>query len=179
VTDTFFRLDGAHYHELAFTYAISPEEPAILDNARTRRTSDGDVGIELRCFDLDRLETVPFQPSIFQPLLRHPPETPQHLVVGEQKVKANRREARSGALKAEAKPKCAQKRGPGRLPRAATVEAAGLEPASASAPSVRFYERSSRFRFALRDGPGRRREASPLSVPQKLRARTPEVEPTQ
>ncbi len=78
-------------------------------------------------------------------------------------------------LTAEAE--CAEKRGPG-VPRAAKVEAAGLEPASASALSVRFYERSSRFNFAFRDGPGRRREASPLSVPQKLRARTPEVEPT-
>ena len=61
---------------------------------------------------------------------------------------------------------------------ARSVEAAGLEPASASAPSVRFYERSSQFLFASRDGPGRRRGASPLNVPQKLRARTPEVEPT-
>jgi len=59
------------------------------------------------------------------------------------------------------------------------VGAAGFEPASASAPSVRFYERSSQFSFAFRDGPGRRREASPLSVPQKLRARAPEVKPTQ
>ena len=71
-----------------------------------------------------------------------------------------------------------EKRGPGDFPQAARVEAAGFEPASASAPSVRFYERSFRFSFAFRDGPGRRRVASPLSVPQKLRARTPEVEPT-
>src|SRR5215208_6198324 len=33
-------------------------------------------------------------------------------------------------------------------PRSARVEAAGFEPASASAPSVRFYEHSSRFSFA-------------------------------
>ena len=61
--------------------------------------------------------------------------------------------------------------------RSARVEAAGLEPASASAPSVRFYEHSSRFSFACRDGPGRRREASPLSVPSELRARTLRVSP--
>jgi hypothetical protein len=57
------------------------------------------------------------------------------------------------------------------------VEAAGFEPASASAPSVRFYERSSRFSFALRDGPGRHREASPLDVPSAFRARTLKVSP--
>jgi hypothetical protein len=61
--------------------------------------------------------------------------------------------------------------------RSARVEAAGFEPASASAPSVRFYEHSSRFSFACRDGPGRRREASPLSVPSALRARTLRVSP--
>jgi hypothetical protein len=63
------------------------------------------------------------------------------------------------------------------LPRSARVEAAGFEPASASAPSVRFYEHSSRFSFTFRDGPGRRREASPLSVPSALRARTLGVSP--
>src|SRR5215208_6256399 len=61
--------------------------------------------------------------------------------------------------------------------RSARVEAAGFEPASASAPSVRFYGHSSRFSFARCDGPGRRREASPLSVPSALRARTPRVSP--
>ena len=62
-------------------------------------------------------------------------------------------------------------------PQSAKVEAAGFEPASASAPSVRFYELSSRFSFACRDGPGRRREASPLNVPPVLRARAPRVSP--
>ena len=57
------------------------------------------------------------------------------------------------------------------------VEAAGFEPASASALSVRFYERSSRFIFACLAEPGRRREASPLSVPRVPRARTREVSP--
>jgi hypothetical protein len=63
------------------------------------------------------------------------------------------------------------------VPRSARVEAAGFEPASASAPSVRFYEHSFRFRFAFRDGPERRREASPLSVPSVHRARTLGVSP--
>jgi hypothetical protein len=57
------------------------------------------------------------------------------------------------------------------------VEAAGLEPASASAPSARFYERSSRSSFACLDGPGRRREASPLCVPPVPRARARRVSP--
>ena len=57
------------------------------------------------------------------------------------------------------------------------VEAAGFEPASASAPSVRFYERSSRFSFTSRDGPGHRRGASPLGVPPEHRARTRRVSP--
>ncbi len=57
------------------------------------------------------------------------------------------------------------------------MEAAGIEPASASAPSVRFYERSSRFGFALRCGPGRRSGASPLNVPRMPWARTCEVSP--
>jgi hypothetical protein len=57
------------------------------------------------------------------------------------------------------------------------VEAAGLEPASASAPSARFYERSSRSSFACLDGPGRRRGASPLIVPPAPRARTRKVSP--
>ena len=39
---------------------------------------------------------------------------------------------------------------------ASLVEAAGFEPASASAPSARFYERSSRFSFAYLSRPGRR-----------------------
>jgi hypothetical protein len=65
----------------------------------------------------------------------------------------------------------------GRLCRPARVEAAGFEPASASAPSVRFYEHSFRFGFAFRDGPGRRREASPLGVPPAHRARTRRVSP--
>src|SRR5918997_1693282 len=59
------------------------------------------------------------------------------------------------------------------------VEAAGFEPASASAPSVRFYERSSRFSFAYLGGPGRRREASPLSVPSRAPGQDPEGKPTQ
>jgi hypothetical protein len=45
------------------------------------------------------------------------------------------------------------------------VEAAGFEPASANAPSARFYERRIRFSFALSYGPGHRRKASPLNVP--------------
>jgi hypothetical protein len=64
-----------------------------------------------------------------------------------------------------------------RLRPGGVVEAAGLEPASASAPSARFYERSSRFNFAYLDGPGRRRGASPLSVPPVPRARTRRVSP--
>jgi hypothetical protein len=67
-------------------------------------------------------------------------------------------------------------RGPGNSP-AASVEAAGFEPASASAPSARFYERSSRFSFACLDGPGRRRDASPFIVPSVPRARTRRVSP--
>jgi hypothetical protein len=66
---------------------------------------------------------------------------------------------------------------PGTAPGLPVVEAAGFEPASASAPSVRFYEHSSRFSFACRDGPGRRREASPLCVPSELWARTRRVSP--
>jgi hypothetical protein len=58
------------------------------------------------------------------------------------------------------------------------VEAAGLEPASASAPSARFYERSTRSCFACLGGPGRRREASPLVVPPEPRDQDPGGEPT-
>src|SRR5918998_3499543 len=54
------------------------------------------------------------------------------------------------------------------------VEAAGFEPASASAPSARFYERSSRYIFASPDGPGRRRGGSPLVVPPVPRDQGPE-----
>jgi hypothetical protein len=57
------------------------------------------------------------------------------------------------------------------------VEAAGLEPASASAPSARFYERSSRSSFACLDGPGRRQGASPFGVPPVPRARSRKVSP--
>jgi hypothetical protein len=57
------------------------------------------------------------------------------------------------------------------------VEAAGIEPASANAPSARLYERRSRFGFAFLDGPGRRRKASPLNVPYVPRARTRRVSP--
>jgi len=55
------------------------------------------------------------------------------------------------------------------------VEAAGFEPASANAPSVRLYERRSQFSFALPCGPGRHRRASPLSVPYRPRARASKV----
>ncbi len=57
------------------------------------------------------------------------------------------------------------------------VEAAGIEPASANVLPTRLYERRSRFRFARLDGPGHRREASPLSVPYVPRARTRRVSP--
>ena len=56
------------------------------------------------------------------------------------------------------------------------MEAAGFEPASASAPSARFYERSSRFIFVSPDGPGRRRGTSPLTVPSVPRDQGPEGE---
>ena len=81
VTENFFRIDRTDHHELAFIYALSPHDPAVLDNAWTHRTTDGDASIELRGFDLDRLEAVPFQPSFLKPLLQTPPETPQHLIV--------------------------------------------------------------------------------------------------
>src|SRR3712207_1470731 len=35
VAENFFRLDGTDYHELALTYTISPDGPAILGNAWT------------------------------------------------------------------------------------------------------------------------------------------------
>ncbi len=63
---------------------------------------------------------------------------------------------------------------PGEIAGPEAVEAAGFEPASASAPSARFYERSSRFIFASPDGPGRRRGASPLIVPSVPRDQGPE-----
>ena len=83
VVENFFHLDGADYHELAFTYAISPEDPAILNNSWTHRTADGDARIELRWFDLNHLETLPFQPASLKPLLRNPPETTRHMIVKE------------------------------------------------------------------------------------------------
>ena len=55
------------------------------------------------------------------------------------------------------------------------VEAAGIEPASANAPSVRLYERCSQFSFALPRELGRRGRASPLSVPYEPRARDRKV----
>ncbi len=56
-----------------------------------------------------------------------------------------------------------------------TVEAAGIEPASANAPSVRLYERCSQFSFTLPRELGRRGRASPLSVPYEPRARDRKV----
>ena len=85
VVENFFRLDGSDYHELAFTYAIFPKDPAILSSTWTHRTADGDARIELRWFDLDRLGDVPFQPAFLKTELRHPPETPRHLIVREPK----------------------------------------------------------------------------------------------
>ncbi len=61
---------------------------------------------------------------------------------------------------------------------ASIVEAAGIEPASASALPMRFYERSSRFSFASLDGSGHRRGASPLNVPSTPRSQDAEGEPT-
>ncbi len=90
VTENFFDLDGTDYHELAFTYAILPDEPAILDNAWTRRTVDGNSNIELRWFALDHLEDVPFEPAFLRPLLKDPGETPRHLIVRQPKKEADR-----------------------------------------------------------------------------------------
>ena len=57
------------------------------------------------------------------------------------------------------------------------MEAAGFEPASANVLPKRLYERRSQFRFAHLDGPGHRREASPLDVPYESRARARKVSP--
>jgi hypothetical protein len=65
----------------------------------------------------------------------------------------------------EAAPEAKKKPGLIVAPALVVVEAAGVEPASANALSVRFYEHSSRFNFALLCGPGRRKEASPVGFP--------------
>jgi hypothetical protein len=83
VVENLFHLDGADYHELAFTYAISHQDPAMLSNAWTHRTTDGDARIELRRFDMEGLETVPFQPVFLKPFLRDPPGRTQHVIVKE------------------------------------------------------------------------------------------------
>ncbi len=83
MVEIFFHLDGADYHELAFTYAISHEDPAILSNTWTHRTADGDARIELRWFELEGLENVPFHPASLKPLLRDPPKTTRHMIVKE------------------------------------------------------------------------------------------------
>ncbi|HKH11731.1 MAG TPA: NUDIX domain-containing protein [Rubrobacter sp.] len=83
IVEDFFYLDGTGYHELAFVYAISPINTAILDNAWTYRTTDGDTEIELRWFNLDRLEGVDFRPAFLKAELQRPPETTQHLIVRE------------------------------------------------------------------------------------------------
>jgi ADP-ribose pyrophosphatase YjhB (NUDIX family) len=83
VVENFFHLDGTDYHELAFTYAISPKDPAILSNVWTHRTADGEARIELQWFDLEGLATVPFQPAFLKPSLRDPPKGTQHVIVKE------------------------------------------------------------------------------------------------
>ena len=83
IVENFFHLDETDYHEPAFIYAISPTDPAILNNTWTHQTIDGDVGIELRWFELDRLEAVNFRPAFLKPLLGDPPKTPQHMIVRE------------------------------------------------------------------------------------------------
>ena len=71
------------------------------------------------------------------------------------------------------------KSGPGLIVAPALVaEAAGVEPASANAPSVRFYEHSSRFSFALLCEPGHRGEASPLGFPLRALGQDPEGKST-
>ena len=83
VVEDFFHLDGTYHHELAFTYAIFPEDLTILSSTWTHRTADGDTRIELRWFDLDHLEAVPFRPAFLKAELQHPPEIPQHVIVRE------------------------------------------------------------------------------------------------
>ncbi len=83
IVENFFHLDETDYHELAFIYAISPTDPAILDNTWTHRTTDGDVSIELRWFDLNHLEAVNLQPAFLKPLMKDPPKTPQHIIIRE------------------------------------------------------------------------------------------------
>ncbi len=85
VVENPFHLDGTDYHELAFTYAIFPKDPAILSSTWPHQTADGGARIELRRFDLDHLEAVPFQPAFLKTRLQHPPETPQHVIVREPK----------------------------------------------------------------------------------------------
>jgi ADP-ribose pyrophosphatase YjhB (NUDIX family) len=85
VVENFFDLDATDYHELAFVYAISPADPAVLHNTWTHRTTDGETGIELRWFDLDHLEAAPFQPAFLKAELQHPPRTTRHVIVREPK----------------------------------------------------------------------------------------------
>ncbi len=83
IVENFFHLDETHYHELAFVYAIAPTDPAILDDSWSHQTTDGDVRIELRWFELDKLEAVNFRPAFLRPLLQDPPEAPRHMIVKE------------------------------------------------------------------------------------------------
>jgi len=80
IVENFFYLAGTVYHELAFIYAI-------LNNTWTHQTTDGDVIIELRWFDLEDLDHVGFQPALLKTLLQYPPETPQHMIVREPHLK--------------------------------------------------------------------------------------------
>jgi 8-oxo-dGTP pyrophosphatase MutT (NUDIX family) len=85
IVENFFDLDGTDYHELAFVYAISPIDTAILENTWTHRTTDGEASIELRWFDLDHLDAVPFQPAFLGAESHRPPKTTQHAIVREPK----------------------------------------------------------------------------------------------
>ncbi len=83
IVENFFHLDETDHHELAFVYAISPTDPAILENTWTYETTDGDVSIELRWFELNHLEAISLQPAFLKPLLKVPPKTPRHMIVRE------------------------------------------------------------------------------------------------
>jgi hypothetical protein len=55
----------------------------MLSNAWTHRTADGDARIELRWFDLEGLETGPFQPASLKPFLRDLPGSTQQVILKE------------------------------------------------------------------------------------------------
>lgn len=86
IVENFFTLGGQNYHEVAFVYAITPEDDKILDPSWRLETTDAGVEISFRWHPLEEIEKANLKPDFLREALKKLPENVEHLVIREQKA---------------------------------------------------------------------------------------------